>query len=94
MRERKSIYSHTNICRAKEAYEFLRHVGYQSPKDTINLLQDENMFGLQYLTHENLSLEYYDICALPYHISRENQVRRKSILRMVINPIVIMKKKL
>jgi hypothetical protein len=74
VRESKSIYTHTIICRAKEAYEFLRHVACPYPEDAIYLLQDENVFGLQYLKHEDLSWAYYDIstCA----ICMENQARR------------------
>jgi hypothetical protein len=43
----ESLYMHTVIHKAKEAYEFFNNSGYPSPDEAIHMFQDGNIFGLQ-----------------------------------------------
>jgi hypothetical protein len=60
VQENESIYTRTEIHRAKEAYEFLKCSRYPSPDEAINLFQDGNIFGLPDLNREDL-IRAYDI---------------------------------
>jgi hypothetical protein len=60
VQENESTYTQTEICKAKEAYEFLRCSGYPLPEEAIHLFQDGNIIGLPELSREDF-IRAYDI---------------------------------
>jgi hypothetical protein len=46
VQDNEDLYTHAEVHKAKEAYEFLKCSGYPSPEEAIHLLQDGNMYGL------------------------------------------------
>ena len=91
VQENESIYTRTEICPAKEAYEFLKCSGYPSPDEAINLFQDGNIFGLPDLNHEDL-IRVYDIYGVPVAYVR-GKMTHQAISRGVIDPGAIMREK-
>jgi len=47
VQENESTYTQTEICKAKEAYEFLRCSGYPSPEEAIHLSKMEILLDYQ-----------------------------------------------
>ncbi len=45
VKDNETIYTRTEICSAKEVYEFLKCSGYPSPDEAIHLFQEGNIFG-------------------------------------------------
>jgi hypothetical protein len=93
VQEIESIYTHTYICRAQEAYEFLKCSGYPSPNEAIHLFQDSNIyFGLPQLTAEDI-FRAYDVYGLPLPYYVRGKLTQKSIPHAIIHFTVIMREK-
>jgi hypothetical protein len=92
VKENESIYTRSEVKKAKEAYEFLKCSGYPSPNEAIHLFQDGNIFGLPELTREDL-LRAYDIYGIPVAYVR-GKLTERSIARAVIDPTVVMREKI
>jgi hypothetical protein len=89
--ENESLYTRSDIKKAKEAYEFLKCSGYPSPDEAIHLFQDGNIFGLPDLPREDL-IRAYDIYGIPVAYVR-GKLTKKAISRAVIDPSTIMRDK-
>jgi hypothetical protein len=91
VKENESIYTRSEIKKAKEAYEFLECSGYPSPNDAMHLFQDGNIFGLPELTREDL-LRAYEIYGIPVAYVH-GKLTKQSIARAVTDPTVVMREK-
>jgi hypothetical protein len=89
--ENESIYTRSEIKKAKEAYEFIKYSGYPSPDEAIHLFQDGNIFGLPELSREDLIREY-DIYGIPVAYVR-GKLTKKAISHAVIDTGTIMQDK-
>jgi hypothetical protein len=89
VKENESLYTRSEIKKAKEAYEFLKCSGYASPNEAIHLFQDGNIFGLPKLTREDL-LRAYEIYGIPVAYVH-GKLTKRSIARAVIDPTVVMR---
>ncbi len=89
--ENEEIYTHAEVQKAKEAYEFLKCSGYPSPEEAVHLLQDGNVFGLPDLTRQDI-VRAYNIYGTPVAYVRGKQTRQ-AIARAVIEPEAIMREK-
>jgi hypothetical protein len=89
--ENESIYTQSEIKKAKEAYEFLKYSGYPSPDEAIHLFQDGNIFGLPELSREDL-IRAYDIYGIPVAYVR-GKLTKKAISHAVIDTGTIMQDK-
>jgi hypothetical protein len=89
--DNESIYTWSEIKRAKEAYELLKCSRYPSPDEAIHLLQDGNIFSLPDLTREDL-IRAYDIYGTPVAYVWW-KLTKKAISHMVIDPSAIIKER-
>jgi hypothetical protein len=87
--ENESIYTRSEIKKAKEAYEFHKCSGYPLPDEAIHLFQDGNIFGLSDLTREDL-IRAYDIYGMPVAYVR-GKLTKKAISCAVIDPSTVMR---
>ncbi len=70
--ENEEINTHSEVQKAKEAYEFLKCSGYPSPEEAVHLVQDGNVFGLPDLARQDI-VRAYDIYGIPVAYVRGKQ---------------------
>jgi hypothetical protein len=91
VQDNEDLYTHTEVHKAKEAYEFLKCSGYPSPEEAIHLLQDGNVFGLPNLSHQDIICAY-DIYGIPVAYVR-GKTTQQAIARAVVDPEAIMRER-
>ncbi len=90
--EHEQLYTKTEIKNAKEAYELLKKSGYPLQEETVHILQDGNIFGLPYLTIEDMQ-RAYELYGVPPEYMRGKMTARLAG-RTPVDHTVVMKEKL
>jgi hypothetical protein len=83
VQENEVLYSKEQVCRAKEAHEFLKNSGYPSLGEAVHLLMDGNVRGVPMLMREDLERAYKIYGEHPAYV--RGKLTRKTVKHMPVD---------